>query len=213
MDKAQSVSRVLTGGSFNRVAPAPSSLQKIRLSSDIANPLGRSRNWRADGDGCVGLARATGQRCDGLHGWNEPRRGSSSDRILIAEKPVRCAFRFNRVTDSKTRIGAAVWAPNVPPFHPAGYMDKAPHLALEMGYPIAFHCFTERQLIKLRPVGARFEHHGHNRELVPNNLRASAPGPERRSTPAGSSISRVAGTRLRSGFAAGFPRYRTQSGW
>ena len=33
----------------------PSSLQKIRLSSDSANPLNGSRNQRADGDGCVGL--------------------------------------------------------------------------------------------------------------------------------------------------------------
>ena len=26
--------------------------ENIRLSSDVANPLSRSRNWRADGDGC-----------------------------------------------------------------------------------------------------------------------------------------------------------------
>ena len=32
-------------------APAPSSLQKIRLSSDGANQLNGSRNWQADGDG------------------------------------------------------------------------------------------------------------------------------------------------------------------
>ena len=30
-------------------------LQNIRLSADAANPLSRSRNWRADGDGCVDL--------------------------------------------------------------------------------------------------------------------------------------------------------------
>jgi bifunctional non-homologous end joining protein LigD len=40
---------------LDRVAPAPSSLQKIRLSSDGANQLNGSRNWRADGDGCDGL--------------------------------------------------------------------------------------------------------------------------------------------------------------
>jgi hypothetical protein len=34
---------------------APSSLQNIRLSSDVPNPLSRSRNWQADGDGCLGL--------------------------------------------------------------------------------------------------------------------------------------------------------------
>ena len=30
---------------------APSSVQNIRLSADAANPLSRSRNWRADSDG------------------------------------------------------------------------------------------------------------------------------------------------------------------
>jgi len=34
---------------------SPSSLQKIRLSSDGANQLNGSRNWWADGDGCDGL--------------------------------------------------------------------------------------------------------------------------------------------------------------
>jgi hypothetical protein len=38
-----------------QVAPAPSSLQNIRLRADGANPLSRSRNWRADSDGCDGL--------------------------------------------------------------------------------------------------------------------------------------------------------------
>jgi hypothetical protein len=28
--------------------------KNIRLSADVANPLSRSRNRRADGDGCVG---------------------------------------------------------------------------------------------------------------------------------------------------------------
>jgi hypothetical protein len=32
---------------------APSSLQNIRLNSDVTNLLSRSQNWRADGDGCV----------------------------------------------------------------------------------------------------------------------------------------------------------------
>ncbi len=32
-----------------------SSLQNIRLSSDVPNPLSRSRNWQADGDGCVAV--------------------------------------------------------------------------------------------------------------------------------------------------------------
>jgi hypothetical protein len=72
---------------------APSSLQNIRLSSYAANPLSRSRNWRADGDGCVGLhlmqvSRRT-QACNGLTVQGERWRASLSDRTLIAEN--RCA--------------------------------------------------------------------------------------------------------------------------
>ena len=37
---------------------APSSLQNIRLGSAAANPWSRSRNRRADGDGCVGSVDA-----------------------------------------------------------------------------------------------------------------------------------------------------------
>ena len=40
---------------MSRCGRMVSSLQKIRLSSDWANPLNGSRNGRADGDGCVGL--------------------------------------------------------------------------------------------------------------------------------------------------------------
>jgi hypothetical protein len=43
--------RARAGPPIAQVAPAPSSLQKIRLSSDVPNPLRKSRNWRADGDG------------------------------------------------------------------------------------------------------------------------------------------------------------------
>ena len=43
---------------------APSLLQNTRLSSDVTNPLSRSRNSQADGDGCVGshLDAAAGSR-------------------------------------------------------------------------------------------------------------------------------------------------------
>jgi D-arabinose 1-dehydrogenase-like Zn-dependent alcohol dehydrogenase len=37
-----------------KVPAAADSCKNIRLSADAANPLNRSRNWRADGDGCVG---------------------------------------------------------------------------------------------------------------------------------------------------------------
>ena len=36
------------------------SCKNIRLSSDVANPLSRSRNSWADGDGCVGFAPDAG---------------------------------------------------------------------------------------------------------------------------------------------------------
>jgi hypothetical protein len=66
---------------------APSPRQNIRLSSDAANPLSRSPNWRADGDGCDGLHLDAGvvQRLKGLTVCtvgSEPRRGSLSDRVI-----------------------------------------------------------------------------------------------------------------------------------
>ena len=69
---------------------APSSLQKIRLSSDWANLLNRSRNGRADGDGCVEFAAdaevAHGSR--GKVGQLEMVTGRGlSDRVL---KPLHC---------------------------------------------------------------------------------------------------------------------------
>jgi hypothetical protein len=56
--------------------------------------LRRSRNWRADGDGCDGLhlMQVSRGRLKGLTVCtvaNELWRGSLSDRILIAVKPVR----------------------------------------------------------------------------------------------------------------------------
>ena len=77
---------------------APSSLQNILLSADAANPLSRSRNWRADGDGCDGLHFMQVSRGGVLNSvtvctvGSEHWRGSLSDRILIAES--RCAAFF-----------------------------------------------------------------------------------------------------------------------
>jgi hypothetical protein len=54
----------------------------------------------------------------------------------------RCAaFFVSPVAKTlETRIGAAVWAPGVevPPFHPSGYMDKAPARPL----PPAVNCYV-----------------------------------------------------------------------
>ena len=56
------VGGLLDGNPHHRISPKK--WQNIRLSSDVANPLSRSRNWRADGDGCVGshLDAAAGSR-------------------------------------------------------------------------------------------------------------------------------------------------------
>jgi hypothetical protein len=49
------VSRVEWDGCRIAIVPAAAdSCKNIRLSADAANPLNRSRNWRADGDGWVG---------------------------------------------------------------------------------------------------------------------------------------------------------------
>ena len=84
-------------------APAPSSVQKIRLSSDGANQLNGSQNWRADGDGYVGLhlmqvPRRRAQQCDGLYGWKRALASIVERSHPDCRKPVRCSFCFNRVT-------------------------------------------------------------------------------------------------------------------
>jgi hypothetical protein len=50
--KSLALATCILGGAESH---APPSLQNIRFSADAANPLSRSRNWRADGDGCDGL--------------------------------------------------------------------------------------------------------------------------------------------------------------
>ena len=92
--------------------PAPSSLQKIRLSSDEANQLNGIRNWRADGDGCDGL-HLMQCRGGGLKGLTVQTVGSEtgedlSDRILIAEN--RCAALFVSPVSPETRLGTAACA-------------------------------------------------------------------------------------------------------
>jgi hypothetical protein len=74
-------------------------LQNVRLSSDVPNPLRRSPNSWADGDGCVGLhLMQVSRAAAGSTVWtvctvrSEPWRGSLSDRLLIAES--RCAVFF-----------------------------------------------------------------------------------------------------------------------
>jgi hypothetical protein len=49
--RAMSAGEIQTIEAISIAAPASSSLQKIRLSSDGANQLNGSRNWWADGDG------------------------------------------------------------------------------------------------------------------------------------------------------------------
>src|SRR5262249_19033413 len=73
--------------------------------------------------------------------------------------------------------------------------------------------------IKVRPacidqpswIGARFEHRAHSRELVPDNLRASAPELLQPTIRAQPSPQRDDDKRLSSGFVAEFPKYRRWS--
>jgi hypothetical protein len=44
------------------------------------------------------FARATGQRCDGLHGWKRALARIVERSHPDCRKPVRRSFRFNRVT-------------------------------------------------------------------------------------------------------------------
>ena len=60
---------------------------------------------------------------------SEPRRGSLSDRILIAVKPVRRSFRFNRVIGTQKRGRHCSGAGRrliVPPFTRPDTWPKAP---------------------------------------------------------------------------------------
>ena len=73
----------------------------ICLISYVANPLSRSRNYQADGDGCEPDASVV-QRLKGVTVCtvgSEPWRGSLSDRVL---KPLRL-FSFHRVTGTLKR--------------------------------------------------------------------------------------------------------------
>jgi len=94
MDKAPHLACRM--GPTPKVPAAADSCKKIRLSADAANPLNRSRNWRADGDGWR-FAPDAGvvQRLKGLtvcKVGSELWRGSLSDRVLIAEN--RCTALF-----------------------------------------------------------------------------------------------------------------------
>ena len=68
------------------LTPQMRRVNNIRLGADAGNPLSRSRNSRADGDGCIGFAcRCRGDVLNGMTVrtvGSEPRRGSLSDRVL-----------------------------------------------------------------------------------------------------------------------------------
>jgi hypothetical protein len=123
----------------------PSSLQKIRLSSDGANQLNGSRNWWADGDGCDGLHLDAGvvQRLKGLTVCtvgSEHWRGSLSGRTLIAEN--RCAALFVS-TVAPARSLCAGCRP--PPLHGQG-----PPCSVGAGCRLSMPPFHPRQLSHAR---------------------------------------------------------------
>jgi hypothetical protein len=59
---------------------------------------------------------------------SEPRQGPLSDCVLMAANRCAALFVSPVAPDFEIRNGTAVRAPgvDVPPFHPSGYMDKAP---------------------------------------------------------------------------------------
>jgi hypothetical protein len=74
---------------------APQACRTLVLTADGANPLSRSRNSRADGDGssvCTSIRVSRGGGLKGFHGQR-----------LIAKKPLRRFLRFTRGTDSLQR--------------------------------------------------------------------------------------------------------------
>ena len=88
------------GPPFVPDAPAPSSLQKIRLSSDGANQLNGSRNWQADGDGSSVCTLIRMSRGGGLKGV------TGSQLAPACRKALRHFLRFTRGTGSPQRPGA-----------------------------------------------------------------------------------------------------------
>src|SRR6516164_4942118 len=53
-------------GETRTLMPVWESSGESRLNADVAKSLSRSRNWRADGDGCAGLHA---QRVNGVTGF------------------------------------------------------------------------------------------------------------------------------------------------
>jgi hypothetical protein len=104
---------------------APSPRQNIRLSSDMANPLSRSRNWRADGDGCVGLHhQVSRRRAPGTVGDGHSASTAERDRTL---KPLHLALR--RASDRySVCVGVSLDRATVSPDCSVGLRTPTPHL-------------------------------------------------------------------------------------
>jgi hypothetical protein len=66
------------------------------------------------------------QGFDGLHGWKRALVRIVERSHLDCRKPVRCSFRFNRVTGNQDRHCSVCVGRGVLPFHPPGYMAQGP---------------------------------------------------------------------------------------
>jgi hypothetical protein len=113
---------------------APSSLQNIRLNSDVANLLSRSQNWRADGDGCV-LQRAS-DICQPRYRFTGPLTVAPDEQRLrrIAETaPLKPGSPLQRASDiCQPRYRFTGPARNA---DPTPHMDRPPCLAREIWDP------------------------------------------------------------------------------
>ena len=69
---------------------------------------------------------AAAQQCDGSHGWKRAPARIVERSHPDCRKPVRCSFRFNRVTGNQDRHCSVCVGRGVLPFHPPGYMAQGP---------------------------------------------------------------------------------------
>jgi heme-degrading monooxygenase HmoA len=92
---------------------APSSLQNIRLSADVGNPLSSRNSW-AVGDGCVGardadIARRRAQRCHGFPvSAQSPKTVGAASFVLTRVIDRRCSFHI-KIDPSETETAERIW--------------------------------------------------------------------------------------------------------
>jgi hypothetical protein len=141
-DQAMTLSNSHRAASLWKSHDAPSSLQDgnrtthlPRCRTSVSAQM-RLTRWRGVGipgrmvtDGR--LARATGQRCDGLNGWKRALARIVERSHPDRRKPVRRFLRLNRVIDR--HCSGAGRRSSVPRFHRPDNADPCPYLDRPLG--------------------------------------------------------------------------------